>query len=131
VVWKLSRLGRSTPHLYAILERLQRLGAELHSVTEGIDTHTAAGRAMFGMLAVMAQFEREVLVENTLAGLAAARAQGHTGGRRPAITGTRLAVAHRLLSEGQSVTQVATILGVARSTVYRALRAEVDAAVER
>lgn len=84
VVWKLDRLGRDNVALHQTAERIREKGADLRLLdNSGLDTRTAAGRLMFGMLAVMAQFERDVNRERTMAGLAAAKARGRVGGRQP------------------------------------------------
>jgi DNA invertase Pin-like site-specific DNA recombinase len=81
VFWKLDRLGRNTQHLLETVERLKRKGIEVVSLRESIDTRSSAGKAFLGMLAVFAQFERDVLIERTRAGQARARAQGKHMGR--------------------------------------------------
>lgn len=79
-VWKLDRLGRSTVHLFAILEELQARGIEFLAITQGIDTGTAIGRMIFGQLAVFAEYERSLISERTKAGMKAAKARGvHIG----------------------------------------------------
>lgn len=87
VVWKLDRLGRTNIGLHQTAQAIQAKGANLRLLdNSGLDTSTAAGRLMFGMLAVMAQFERDVGNERTRAGLAAARERGRVGGRAPKHT---------------------------------------------
>jgi DNA invertase Pin-like site-specific DNA recombinase len=80
IVYKLDRLARSTMKLISTLKEIQNRGAEFVSLNDQIDTTTAAGKAMFGMLAVFAEFERNIIVERTKAGLAASRARGRKGG---------------------------------------------------
>jgi DNA invertase Pin-like site-specific DNA recombinase len=81
VVWRLDRLGRSIKDLIAIVEELGKRGIELQSLTENIDTTTPTGKLMFHIMAAMAEFERNVIRERTMAGLEAARARGRVGGR--------------------------------------------------
>jgi DNA invertase Pin-like site-specific DNA recombinase len=81
VVWKLDRLARSTAHLYEIMELCTEKKVMFRSLNDSIDTSTAAGKCMFGMLCVFAEFERNIIRERTMAGLAAARARGRKGGR--------------------------------------------------
>lgn len=82
VVWRLDRLGRSLKDLINIVENLASQGIGLKSLTEGIDTTTSGGRLIFHVFGAIAQFERELIIERTNAGLAAARARGKLGGRR-------------------------------------------------
>ncbi|QYG95843.1 recombinase family protein (plasmid) [Iamia sp. SCSIO 61187] len=122
VVWRLDRLGRSLRHLLDVVEDLAARGVGLRSLTESIDTTTATGRLILAVFAALAEFERDLLRERTMAGLAAARAQGRVGGRPPVLTADKLAAARRLLEEPDAtVTDVASTLGVSRSTLYRGL----------
>ncbi|MCM3510619.1 recombinase family protein [Rothia sp. P100] len=86
VITRLDRLGRSALHLVTLGAALRERGVGLRVLEQGIDTTTAEGRAMFGMLSVLAELQRELIVANTRDGLAAARARGRTGGRRPKLT---------------------------------------------
>uniref|UniRef100_A0A3B0M1I6 DNA-invertase hin n=1 Tax=Arsenophonus endosymbiont of Trialeurodes vaporariorum TaxID=235567 RepID=A0A3B0M1I6_9GAMM len=81
VVWKLNRLGRSIKHLIALVSELEAKGVHFHSLTDSIDTGSSAGRFFFHVMSALAQMERELIVERTLAGLAVARSQGRIGGR--------------------------------------------------
>ncbi len=81
VIWRLDRLGRNTAHLLKTVEDLQKAGVTLVSLRDSIDTTTASGKAFLGMLAVFAQFERDILVERTKAGMARAKAAGKHLGR--------------------------------------------------
>jgi DNA invertase Pin-like site-specific DNA recombinase len=122
VVWKLDRLGRSLKHLVETVAGLHERGIGLKVLTGGIDTTSAAGRLIFGIFAALAEFERELIRERTLAGLAAARLRGRHGGRRRKLTPTHLDYARRLLADPKaSVGDVAAIFGVDRATLYRAL----------
>jgi DNA invertase Pin-like site-specific DNA recombinase len=126
VVWRLDRLGRSLPNLIDIVQRLEAEGVGLRSLTEGIDTTTPNGRLIFHLFGALAQFKRGLIRERTVAGLAAARARGRKGGRPPKLNAEKLRVAQRLLKEPEStVSEVAKILGVHRSTLHKALRGAV------
>ena len=116
---RLDRLGRSVPHLVALGADLRERGVGLHVIEQGIDTTTAEGRAMFGMLPVLAELQRELIVANTRDGLAAARARGRTGGRRPKLNAEQIALAQQLYDAGErTVQQIADIFSVPRTTVY-------------
>ena len=86
VVWKLDRLARSIKQLIETVENLGALGIGFRSLTEAIDTTTAGGKLVFHIFAALAEFERGVIRERTLAGLQAARARGRKGGRPPALS---------------------------------------------
>lgn len=125
VVWKLDRLGRSISHLITVVNSLRDEGVGFHSVTEGIDTSTNGGRLVYNIFASLADFERGLIQDRTMAGLAAARARGRKGGRPKKLTPRKLAQARALLKDpDQSVTEVARTLGVGRATLYRALKEE-------
>jgi DNA invertase Pin-like site-specific DNA recombinase len=122
VVWRLDRLGRSMRGLIEFTEGLREKGVEFRSVTEGIDTTTPAGRFYFHMLGALAQMERELIRERTNAGLAAARARGRKGGRKPKLSPKQIAHARKLLEDrNTTIKDVAASLGVNRATIYRAL----------
>jgi DNA invertase Pin-like site-specific DNA recombinase len=121
VVWKLDRLGRSLKHLVETVAALQQRGIGLKVITGGIDTTSATGRLVFGIFAALAEFERELIKERTLAGLSAARARGRIGGRRRSLTTNQVAHARVLIESGEAVGVIAASLGVDRSTLYRAL----------
>ena len=122
VVWRLDRLGRSLRHLIDVADELGRREIGFRSLTEAIDTTTPAGRLFFHILGALAEFERELIRERTLAGLAAARARGRKGGRPPAMTPAKLKVAREMYeSQEHTVDEIARTVGVGRSTVYRSL----------
>lgn len=122
VVWRLDRLGRNLRHLIEVVEGLRVSGVEFRSVTEGIDTSTPSGRLVFHIFGAFAEFERELIKERTRETLASKRANGAQLGRRTAMTPDRLAEARRMLDSGEySVTSIARVFGVGRSTLYRAL----------
>jgi DNA invertase Pin-like site-specific DNA recombinase len=119
VTRRLDRLGRSVLHLVTLGAQLREREVGLRVIEQGIDTSTAEGRAMFGMLSVLAEFQRELIVANTRDGLAAARAQGRNGGRRRKLNAAQAAHAQQLYDGRQhTVAQIAALLGVARTTVY-------------
>jgi len=119
VVTRLDRLGRSVLHLVTFGAQLRERGVGLNVVEQGIDTGTAEGRAMFGMLLVLAELQRELIVANTLDGLAAALARGRRGGRPAKLSPDQVALAQRLYDAGEhTVAQIAGMFTVPRSTVY-------------
>jgi len=123
VVWKLDRLGRSVKGLVDLVGDLEKLGVHFKSVTDSIDTSTPAGRFFFHVMASLAQMERELIVERTRAGLAAAKKQGRAGGRRRRMTENKVNAARKLLADGMSPRDVAQNLGVSIPTLYRWLPA--------
>lgn len=120
LVLELSRLGRSVKDLIEISERLDSMGVSLKSLSEAIDTTTPMGRAFFTVCATMAQLERELIVERTREGLAAARARGRVGGR-PGMPKERLDAAVALYEAGSKINEIKGITGVSSSVLYREL----------
>lgn len=121
VVWKLDRLGRSMGHLVQLISDLGKRDVGFRSLTEAIDTTSAQGKLLFHIMGALAEFERSLLIERTRAGVAAAKKRGQHVGRPRALTGTQIAHARELLSQDKRPAEVAAILGVARSTLYRTL----------
>ena len=122
VVYKLDRLGRSMGHLLALVAELEARGVGFRSLTENIDTTTPGGRLVFHLFGALAQFERDLIVERTRAGLAAALARGRKGGRPKSISPAKLAEALRLTNGGQlSVIEIARRLKVGKSSLYAEL----------
>lgn len=116
---RLDRISRSLLHLVTLGAELQERGIGLHIIEQGIDSSTPEGRAMFGMLGVMAEFQRELIHANTMDGLAAARARGRVGGRRPKLTDQQAALAQELYDKREkTVQEIADLFGVPRTTVY-------------
>lgn len=123
VVWKLDRLGRRMVETVQTVEELTRRGIEVESLTEKIDTRSPGGRAMLGMLATMAQYERDLVSERTRAGQQAARAAGKRFGRPPALSPEQIAHAAQLVERGErTIPQAARLLKVGVSTLYRHLK---------
>lgn len=119
VVWKLDRIGRSLPHVVGLVGTLQARGVGLKVLTGDIDTTTATGRLVFGIFATLAEFERDLIHERTVAGLAAARARGRKGGRPRVMTRQKVKAAIALMSDRESVARdVAGQLGISLSTLY-------------
>lgn len=123
VVTRLDRLARNTRDLLDIAEQLQAKGAGLRSLAEPwADTTTPAGRMVLTVFAGIAEFERSLIVERTRNGRKAAKARGVKFGPSPMLTDAQIAHARRLIDqEGQPVKEAAALLGVHRSTLYRAL----------
>src|SRR5258707_7820287 len=120
LVWRLDRWGRSVADLVSTLQELQHLGVAFVSLTEALDLTTPAGRAMAGLLAVFAEFEREILRERTRAGLAQARLNGKRLGR-PETAGLQAAEIRKLYRAGASKSEIARRLEIGRTSVRRIL----------
>lgn len=122
VVWRLDRLGRSLTDLVEIVSVLQARGVGFISLTESIDTVSAGGKLIFHLFAALAEFERNLIRERTVAGLAAARARGRKGGRKAKMTkGDVRKAAAMLLDPHMTKTEVAKHFGVSRVTLNGAL----------
>lgn len=120
VVWKLDRMARSLKQLIETVEDLEQRGIGFKSLTEAIDTTTSGGRLVFHIFAALAEFERSVIRERTVAGLAAAKARGARPGRKPSLDANDIEAAKALLAKGElTVAEVAGRLGVAPSTLYK------------
>lgn len=119
VVWKLDRLGRSVKGLIDLVDELGQRGVHLKSITDSIDTQSAAGRFFFHVMASLAQMERELIIERTQAGLAVARKLGRVGGRKRRMTDNKILAAKKLLSNGMPPKDVAQNLGISIPTLYR------------
>ena len=119
VVWRLDRLGRSVQHLIEVMSFLKDSGVEFRSLQEQIDTTTPMGRFTFHVFAALAEFERDLIRSRTHAGLAAARARGRVGGRRPALTDEQCQLVRSLYAQGKTATELAALFKVSRSTIYR------------
>ncbi len=123
VVWKLDRLGRSLKHLVNTIQELSERGVGFKVLAgqgADIDTTTAAGKLVFGIFAALAEFERELIRERTIAGLNAARARGKKGGRKHNLTKGQVRLAQASMqSRDTSVSELCQELGVSRQTLYR------------
>ena len=123
VVWRLDRWGRSVTDLLATLQELEHLGVAFVSLTEALDLTTPAGRAMAGLLAVFAGFEREILGERVRAGLAHARQKGKRLGR-PLTAGLHASQIRKLHRAGLSKSEISRRLNIGRTSVRRILTSE-------
>lgn len=120
VVWKLDRLARSLRQLIETVEGLEERGVGFRSLTENIDTTTNGGKLVFHLFAALAEFERGLIRERTMAGLSAAKARGRIGGRPRRMDEDKLAVARALLAQPNfTVAAVAKQVGVSSATLYR------------
>jgi len=120
LVWRLDRWGRSVTDLLATLQELEHLGVGFVSLTEALDLTTPAGRAMAGLLAIFAEFEREILRERTRAGLVQARLNGKRLGR-PITAGLHAAEIRKLHRDGVAKAEIARRLQIGRTSVRRIL----------
>jgi DNA invertase Pin-like site-specific DNA recombinase len=125
-VWKLDRLGRSVKDVLIIADDLHERGIGLRILTgklSGSYSPAGEGKFFFTMMAAFAELERDIIHERTMAGLAAARAQGRNGGRPTVMDADKLAAARARRERGESPTEIAKALGVSRASVYRHLSA--------
>jgi len=120
VVWRLDRLGRSLSDLVRIVSELESKGVAFESLTEKIETGSAAGKLIFHVFAALAEFERNLIRERTKAGLAAARARGRNGGRKPKLSSTQIQEIQTLMATPSiAVRQIAERYQVSRTTLYK------------
>ena len=128
VVWKLDRLGRNTLPILETVRALTERGVTLVSTSDGIDSSTAAGRMMIGVLGSLAEYERELVKERTALKRQTSRANGTKFGRpRKVADAEHIATAKRMKSDGHTAKDVGKYLGVSRATLYRYL-SQTDAA---
>src|SRR5215468_1564556 len=124
LVWKLDRVARSLLHLLEIMQDLQERQVRLQ-ILEGVGAQmnpaTSEGKLFLSMLGAFAEFERTLIRERVVAGLVAARARGHKGGRRPKLSPAQHRQAQALKRGGMTITEIAQTLGCSRHTVYKAL----------
>jgi DNA invertase Pin-like site-specific DNA recombinase len=122
VVWKLDRLGRNMLHVQGTVKALTEMGVTLVSASDGIDSSTAAGRMMIGVLGSLAEYERELVNERTALKRAASRASGTKFGRlRKVDDAKHIATATRMTADGHTGKDIAKCLGVSRAMLYRYL----------
>ncbi len=120
VVWRLDRLGRSLPHLLQLVEDLKTRNIGLRSLTESIDTTTPSGELIFHIFGALAQFERNLIRERTLAGLKAARARGRKGGGRYKLDEKQIAHAKTLYADKtNTIDDICKTLRISRATLWR------------
>lgn len=120
VVWRLDRVGRSLPDLVQIVVELEQRGIGFESLSERIETSSAAGKLVFDVFTALAEFERNLIRERTHAGLAAARARGRAGGRKPKLDAQQIHEINRLMTDPNiSVNQIAKRYKVSRTTIYK------------
>ena len=120
VVWRLDRLGRSLHDLVQIVAELEQRGVHFESLTEKIETGSASGKLQFHVFAALAELERGLLRERTQAGLAAARARGRAGGRKPKLDDQQVREIKALLRDPDiKVAEVARRYGESRTTLYK------------
>lgn len=132
IVWKLDRLGRKTSELIKLHETLEKRNISLISLTESLDTSTPIGKFAFHILCCMAEMERNITSERTIAGLASAKAQGRVGGRKPGLTDqakekAKLAATEYikyLQNEIETIDDICRVVGISRATLYKYLRLE-------
>lgn len=125
VVWKLDRLARSLKDLVELINELESRQIGFRSVTEAIDTTTAGGRLVFHIFGALAEFEHNLIRERTIAGLAAARARGRKGGRKPSMSSADTRKAAAMLKDDKiTKKEVAEHFGVSRLTLNKSLARE-------
>ena len=122
IVWKLDRLGRSLAYLVQLVADLGGRGIGFRSLSDPIDTESAGGRLVLHIMGALAEFERSLIVERTQAGLQAAKKRGRKLGRPTKLTAAQAGHARALLASGEDGRTVARSFGVARSTLYAALK---------
>ncbi len=127
VVWKLDRLGRSLKHLIDIINLLNEKGMYFKSLQESIDTGSSGGKLIFHVFGALAEFERDMIRERTLAGIEAAKQRGRTGGRPRKLDEKMVEFARSMLDDkSNTVTDVCKALGITKSTLYRYLKKSKD-----
>ncbi|MCC7336734.1 MAG: recombinase family protein [Pirellulaceae bacterium] len=119
VVWRLDRLGRSLKQLITLIEEFESMGVGFRSVTESIDTTSPGGKLFFHIIGALAEFERNIIVERTKAGLSAARARGRLGGRPKKLSKQQQKLVHQLYEAKQlSLKEICEMFGISKTTLY-------------
>lgn len=122
VTWRLDRLGRSLPHLIEVVSSLNERGCNFHSLSEAIDTKSSGGKLIFHMMGALAEFERSLISERTIAGLEAAKKRGHELGRPKKLSVHQITHAREQIHAGEkTMAEMARLYGVNRSTLWRAM----------
>ncbi|WP_319030070.1 recombinase family protein [Dietzia sp. PP-33] len=122
VVWRIDRLGRSLIDVLNTVNLLRDKGVKIRSLSDGIDPETTSGRLMLGMLATLAEYERELITERVNAGIAAAKQSGTRFGRPPvdpAVIAEKLEIAQDARKKGRTAAEAASLVGWSRATLYR------------
>ena len=122
VVWRIDRLGRSLIDVLNTVNLLRDKGVKIRSLSDGIDPETTSGRLMLGMLATLAEYERELITERVNAGIAAAKQSGTRFGRPPvdpAVIAEKLDIAQGARKKGRTAAEAASLVGWSRATLYR------------
>lgn len=123
VVWKLDRLGRSIKNLIETINLLQERGIGFRSLQEHIDTTTSGGKLIFHVFSALAEFERDIIRERTIAGLTAARARGRMGGRPLLMDSQKIAMAKALYQDkSNAIATICKTLKISRATLYKYLK---------
>lgn len=123
VTWRLDRLGRSLKHLVQLVSDLEEKGIGFESLQEQFDTVSTGGRLIFHIFCALADFERNLIVERTKAGLEAARARGRRGGRPEKLSKSQVKTLRRMYSSQEhSVAEISRTFAVSRPTIYRYIR---------
>lgn len=123
VVWRLDRLARNLRQLLDLVQRFQELRVSFKSITEAIDSTTAQGRLFLSVFGALAEFERNLIRERTMAGLQSARKRGRVGGRPTVLSSEKIKEVHRLFHKKRLHSEeVARVVGISRSSVYAALK---------
>lgn len=117
VVWKMDRIARSLTDLLTKMQRINDAGASFKSLTEHIDTTTPGGRLIFHVLGALAEFERDLIVERTRAGVVAAKARGVRFGQEPKLSQDQVKEAQKLRDKGESIRVIASKFDVSHNTI--------------
>ncbi len=119
VVWRLDRLGRSLKHLIEVVEGLEKRGVGFISLQEGFDTTTSGGKLIFQIFGALAEFERNLIRERTMAGLKSARARGRMGGRKRKLTEAQVLSMKKMAAAGHhSISEICRTFGITKPTFY-------------